>query len=240
MNPNGGTKTRTAVDFDRASDGLDVGPHHVHAHSPARHVRHGLGRGKARLEDELQYPLIGQRCRVGCGDQAPGHGLLANSFDVDPASVVRDFDRHPPALIECSQREPPDARLAGCQPNLRGLDAVVDRVANQMRERITDAFDERAVEFRISPVDRELNLLPTVDCEVTNRPRKSAEDMVHRLHAGLDGRLLKGVRHRVDPLGDGEHGRVVGLDAPELVAGQHEFADEIKDRGQEIDVHPDR
>ena len=61
-----------------------------HAHAPARDAADLSRRGEARSEQEGKQPaLIGL---LAGGEQALGHGLLPDPFQVHPGAVVADTD----------------------------------------------------------------------------------------------------------------------------------------------------
>ena len=239
MHPHSGARPGDALEVDRTADRLDVGPNHVHAHTAARHARDLGGRGEARLKDELQHAVGGHGLRVGGRDEPAGDRLLADLLEGDATTIVGDLDRDPPALVEGPQRQPPGAGLAPGDANVGGLDAVVDRVADEVRERVADALDQRPVEFGIGPVDHQLHLLAAGDGKVTNGAWKAAEHVLDGLEPRLDCGLLQRAGDGIDPLRAGLHGGLVTVDAPQLVAGQNELADEVEDRCQERDIDAD-
>ena len=239
MHADGRARAGDAVNVDRAADRLDVRAHDVHADATARDARHGRRGGEARFEDELQHAVGRHRRRLRGGHKPPGDRLLADFFERDSAAVVGDLDRHPAALVEGPQREPARPRLSGGHAGRGRLDAVVDRVADEMRERIADALDQRPIELGVGAVDRQLHLLAAGDGKVADRSWEAAEDVLDRLEPRPNRGFLEGVGHGVDPLAAGLHGGVVAVDAPQLVAGEHQFADEVEDRGQQADVDPD-
>ena len=71
---------------------------------------------------------------------------------VDPAAVVGDLDDDLAPFVESVQQQPALGRLAACGRTAGGFDAVIDRVADHVRERIPDGLDDRLVEFRLLPV----------------------------------------------------------------------------------------
>ena len=237
--PHRRAQARAAGDVDGATDRLDIGFHDIHADPAARDARHLGGRREAGFEDELQDPLVGEQ-RGGVGiDQAAGDGLCADRLHRDAGPVVLYLDRHLTTLVEGPQEKPARPRLAPRLAIGGRLDAMVDGISHQMRERIADALDQAAVEFGVGTVDDQLHFPSTGDCQVSHCPWKPVEHMLDRLHAGLDGRLLKGIRDRVDPLDHAFEGRIGDLDAAEFVAGQDKFADEIENRGEKAHVDAD-
>ena len=87
------------------------------------------------------------------------------------------------------------------------LDAVIDGIAHEVRERVADGLDDRLVEFHFRPFDLQFALLAQLGAQVANDARKAVEDRAHHLHAGLHDRLVQVGGHLVDA---GRHGLELG------------------------------
>jgi hypothetical protein len=133
-------------------------------------------------------------------------------------------------------------RSAVEKPGSRGLDPVVDRVAHEMNERVLDRLDDRLVELGLAALHRDADLLAAGDCEVAHDARQLPPEPADRLHAGLRHALLQRGGDRVEPLGGrGERGLGArAADLEELVAGEHELADEVHQPIEQPHVDADR
>ena len=116
---------------------------------------------------------------------------------------------------------------------------MIDGIADQVRQRIADALDQRAVEFGIGAVDDQLHFFAARHREVADSAGKPAEDVLDGLQPRLDRRLLQRVGDHVDPLGTRLHGHIIAIDAPQLVAGEHEFAHQVEDRSEQFHINAD-
>ena len=85
-----GAEAGFAVEFDTATQGLDVAFDHIHAHPAAGEIGDGLRRGEAGFEDELVDLLIRQG-GIG-GDQAAFLRLLQDPGLVEAGAIVLNFD----------------------------------------------------------------------------------------------------------------------------------------------------
>jgi hypothetical protein len=127
--------------------------------------------------------------------------------------------------------EPADGRLAGRDALLGGLEAMVERVADEVDERVAEGVDDGAVELRLLPGEDQLDLLVELQGKVAHEPREAQEDGLDGDHPDLhDHRLqrLRGARevlHRGDEPGHlgagGERLDVRPVD-DELPHGVHE------------------
>lgn len=234
------TDASRAGDVDGAADRLDVRLHHVHADTATGHARHLGGRGESGLEDALQHPLVGERLGRRGVDEPTCHRLRADGFDGDAGAIVLHLDRDLPALVEGPEPESAGPWLAGRLADFGSLDPMVDGIANQVRERIANPLHERPIELRVGPVDDQLHLAAAGHGQVPHRPRKLVEDVLDGLHPRLDSRLLEGRGDGVDAVHGSLECRVATGDAPQFVAGEHQFADQIQNRGEQPHIDADR
>ena len=131
-----------AGDVDGAADRLDIGFDNIHADATARHIRHLRRGGESRFENELQHAVVRQQRRFLCADEPPGNRLATHRLHRNAPAVVPDFNRHLPALVKGPQLQPAGGRLPLGDSGGGRFDAVIDRVAQQMGERIADGFDQ--------------------------------------------------------------------------------------------------
>jgi len=68
------------------------------------------------------------------------------------------------------------ARLAGREAGGRGLDAVVERVADEVDDRIAERLHDAAVELGVLAREHELDVLAELRGEVAHEPREAQED----------------------------------------------------------------
>ena len=125
-----------------------------------------------------------------------------------PRAVVADGDIDFARLVEGPQHDRGLGRLAGGLPLLRRLDAMIDGIPHQVRERIADGLDDRLVEFHFRPFDLQFALLAQLGAQIANDARKAVEHRAHDLHAGLHDRLVQVGGHLIDA---GRYGLELGL-----------------------------
>ena len=94
------------------------------------------------------------------------------------------------AAMGCAQPDSALGLLASRGALLGSLDSVIDRVANEVCERILDGFEQRAVEFRFLAFLLQISLLATSDRQVANHAGQFSPNRGHRLHPSLDNPLL--------------------------------------------------
>ena len=166
------------------ADVLDIAADHVHADAAAGYVG-DLFRGReAGQEDEIVDLIVAERS-VRAYQPAVAR-LLQHTLGIDTGAVVLDLDDDAAAAM--LGREPDRAffGLACSRAIGRRLDAVIDRVADDMGQRIAEAFDDRAIDFGVFARQFQLHLLGGLYGELAHEPR-------HALEHGID--LLRAHRH---------------------------------------------
>src|SRR5439155_25305210 len=143
----GGALADGAVDVDRAADLLDIGLDDVHTDAAPGERGHGRGCREAGKEDQAQQRLRAHARGLLGGDELLLDGLMLDAFGVDAAAVVADFDVDLAALVIGPQPDAAVARLAGRGAALGRFDAMVDGVAHQVRQRVTDRLDQSLVQL---------------------------------------------------------------------------------------------
>ena len=73
---------------------------------------------------------------------------------------------------------------------LRGFDAMVRAIPDQVHERIANGFDQLPVEFGVGAFDDEIVLLLQLLGKLANQPGNACKQAAHRLHARPHHRVL--------------------------------------------------
>ena len=113
---------------------------------------------------------VGHRRGLGLGDVALADRGCAHLVGVDAGAVVGDLDDDAVALLP--RRQPDRARggLARAPRASSGvLDAVVDRVAHDVDERVVDLLEHLLVELGVAALDDEVDLLLELLRQVAHR-----------------------------------------------------------------------
>ncbi len=168
-------------------------------------------------------------------------GLRGHRVGVDALAVVDHLDDHLAARVVGTQPEETLSRLAGRDPVGRRLDPVIDRVADQVRQRVLDRLEQAAVELGVAADHVEAHLPAARRSEVAHHPRHLGPHVLDGLHARLHDALLQLRGDQAEPLrGPCEVDVTVGGQPGDRVAGQHELADLAHQRVEQVEVHPDR
>ena len=89
------------------------------------------------------------------------------------------------------EREYAGLGLAGGAPGSDILDAVVERVADQVNQRVADLLQHRAVELGVLAVQFQLDLLAELRRQIVDQPREAVEADADRAHADLHDAFLQ-------------------------------------------------
>ena len=156
-----------------------------------------------------------------------------------PSSVISMMTL-PPSWKACSE-QPALGGLAPGQPLVGGLDAVIDGIAHQVRQRVADGLDDRLVQLGLLPLQVDARLLAAGDRQVADHAGELVPDVADRLHPRLHDAGLQLGRQQVQPLHGAEEGGVLlgGAELHDLVARQDQLADEGHQLVEQADVDAD-
>jgi len=157
-----GLPARLRRHADTPADGLDHALYHVEAHAAAGDFRDLVLRGEARQEQEFEELELRQLLGHLGGDEAAAHGLGPQPFDVDAAAVVGEGDVEHAGAVPGLEADRAHRRLAIGLAFGGQLDAVVERVSNQVRERRLELVEMSRSTPVCSPRTSNFTCLPSV------------------------------------------------------------------------------
>ncbi len=197
---------------------------------------------KPAAEDELVDLRFGHLLKLGLGREAVLERLLPDARGVQAAAIVRDLDDDVPALVIGGETDRALLGLPGGTALLRGLKAVVRRIAHHVRERILDQVEHLPVELGVGTVHLQLDVLVQLARKIANDARQLLPGIADRLHARLHDAFLQfGGDVRKALQRNLELGIVVpARDLKKLVAREHQLRDHRHQRLERVDVHADR
>ena len=233
---------RRAVDLDDAADPLDVGADHVHADPAAGDCGDFAGGRQAGFEDQRQLLARAEQGGLVLGGDARGNRLFDQLLAVDAAAVVLDVDQNLVARLAGGDGEDADLALAGLHPLGRGLDAVVDGVADDVGQGIADHLDHLAVELDVAALDIDQHLLAELGRQVADHPRQRDEQILDPLHAGAGDRVAHlgdDRRQALEGAVDRHVGRRFAKPPGKLVAGEHHVGNRAHHPVEQLDRKPD-
>ena len=170
------------------------------------------------------------------GDEAALDGFLAHFFDGDAGAVVGDFDDDVAAFMAGAQLEGSLGVLARGLAHFGRLDAVIERVAHGVGERVLDGLEQAFVEFGVLAFDLDADAAAERLREVADDARHFGEDVGDRLHARLHHALAQVGGDHVEAAREQGHVGIGRGGLQDLVAGEHQFADQVHHAVEQDDV----
>ena len=140
--------------LDASADLFDIGANHVHADAAPGNIRHFVLGAEPRFEHQIQLRLVRKRAQLGFGATG-GHELGDNLVDIDPPSVIGDLDDDLVARLARGNVQRAVLALACGTAIDRRFDAVIDRVADDMAQRVAHHLDHFAIELDVGALDRQ-------------------------------------------------------------------------------------
>ena len=162
-----------ALQVDRTADLLDVGLDHVHADATTGDVRHLFRGRETGKEEQMGGFAVGHAGRLLGVDEASLERLGLDALGIDAGAVVDDLDVDLAPFMKGAQKQRAGGRLAPRHARIRFFDAVVHRVAHDVRERVLDRLDDRLVEFGLLALHFQAHFLAAGDGQVAHHARKA-------------------------------------------------------------------
>ena len=202
-----------------------------------------LGGREARGEQQLHGARHVDRVDRGRVDQPALGGLRRRRVRASmprPSSATVMITLPPACWAEISSV--PVAGLPAATRSSDAFEAVVERVADEVHERIAERVDHGAVELGVLAHELQVDLLAELGREVAHEPREAQEDGLHGDHPDLHDHRLQGVRRAREVLHGLREARHVGLGDQrlDLRAVQDELAHEVHQLVEPLGVDADR
>ena len=167
-----------AGDVDASAQRGDVRANDVHSDAASGDLGHCAGGRKSRGEDEFDELSLG-RLDVA-GDQALRARLVADPSEIESCPVVGQLDRDFVALLADVERYFAGFLLARIPPRLTALDAMVERIAQQVLERSDQLFQHRTIELDLRAAYLEIRAF----VELLRRLAKNAVETLRQAAEG--------------------------------------------------------
>lgn len=183
---------------------------------------------KSGVEDESN-DFLGREVRSEIFvDQSGGHCPARHGSEIDAAAVVRDVD--PDRVAQPTRLDPkaPDLGFARGDPIGRLLEAVVDRVADEVEQRLRQSIEDRPVELELRALDLDLDPLPELLRDRARRARQVVGDPLEGRGPQLEDPPLQLGNAPIDPIesvGDLGFLRITRDARTKLARGEDDLAD---------------
>ncbi len=159
--------------------------------------------------------------------------------------VIGNLDHDAAAAMFGAEEDRALPGLAAGQPLLRQFNAMVERVAQQMGQRIGELLDDGLVDFGSLAADHQADVLAEVGRDLPHQAGHAREHRLHRLRSDRHDAFLhlpQVLRHGVQAVQQpGAHlRRQTQAKLREHCLVDHEFADQVYQPVHLVDVYPDR
>ena len=174
-------------------------------------------------------------------NQALVPGALQHPLAVDAAAVVFDADQNRTGFMLGAQRELARRGFASGHTLSRWLQAVVERIAHQVHEWVSNFFDHRFVQLGLTAHNLKVDLFAQAAGGVAHHAAKAAEGFAHRHHAQAQ-RAVANFFDQVVHVQVGLDQRHVACFARQQVGtgpGNHQFAQQVDHRVKPVSLHAD-
>ena len=174
-------------------------------------------------------------------DESSLNGFCFQLFQRDSRAVIGDLNVHLPALVIGAH---PQRTLRGFpigDAHGDGLDAVIYGIPDDVSEWILDRLDDGLIEFCVTALHFDAYLFSAGTRQVPYHPWELAPNIPDGLHAGLHRAALQLGGNQVQALCGPEKSsiRMLAGELQDLVARQHELADEVYQFIEQGHIHSD-
>ena len=171
-------------DVDVAVHAFDDTFDHIHADSSSRLIADLIGRRKSRHKNKLDD--FGFRDRTGHlrADQSSLNGLGPDLFDIEPGSIVFDFDQHRTPAMRRVEINRASGRLPLRHANSRKLDPMIDRVTHEVHQRVDQPLHDTCIDFSMFTGCDQRHVFPCRTRHLSCGPPESGERRADRHHTG--------------------------------------------------------
>ena len=174
-------------------------------------------------------------------NEALRQGFLFHALRVDARAIVGNFQLKVAAFVEGADAHGSLFGLAHLAPFVGRLDAVIDRVAENVRHRIFDGLEQTLIEFGVAALGFQLHLFSQVLGNIAYDARQLVEHLAYRLHARLHHVFAQFGSDRIQTVDGQIQVALIGVrgDLQQAVAQQDQFAHQVHLLLEQIHVHAD-
>ena len=140
-------------------------------------------------EDKVVDAIVAER--LVRTDQSFRSCLLKHFLFVDPGAVVDDLNDDVAAFVERVQFQCAYLGFASGDAFLRHFQTVIQRVANQMNQRVTDFLEDGLVKLGTLTVELQVDLLAERVAGIPHQAREATEGETDRQHADRHDAFLQ-------------------------------------------------
>src|SRR5580704_12788570 len=114
---------------------------------------------------------------------------------IDATTIIAHFDDHLSALMIGVEIDRAARGLSRGEPFISRLDAVVDGVAHEMHQRLSERIENAFVEISVLTGDVEGHILAALFGDIADDAREAAEKLLDGHHANFKDAFVKFIEH---------------------------------------------
>ena len=172
---------RHGIDAHAAAQLPDFFVHDIHADAAPGNLGDFFGRGKPRLQDELQHVAVADfavRVEQTALDRLAPHRLQRHA-----GTVIADIENDVATLARQVEGDPSLGRFTRRYSRLGRFKSMVHGIAQHVLQRCRHAFEHVAIHFAFGVFDDELNVLAQLLGNLTNDAFQARQHLFERHHA---------------------------------------------------------
>src|SRR3546814_6470887 len=123
--------------------------------------------------------------------KAPLNCLGQDALPIDAPPIIRDSDENTATAMLRAEADNSFGLLTSSDTFIGRFKAVIDGVANKVRQRLTNAFNDRLIQFRALALDIQSHPLAGCRFKLSHDTWHTAEDRPDRLGADRHGAILQ-------------------------------------------------
>ena len=164
-----------------AAEVLNIAANDVHADAAAGNVGDLFGGGESGQENQIVDLVFGEHASRLTNPWS--RAFFEDALGIDARAVVADFNDDAAAAMFGGKADGAFFGLAGRRRSSGILDAVIDRVADDVGQRIAQTLDDRSVDLGVFADHFETDFLSGLRRQFADQPRHALEHRAHLLRA---------------------------------------------------------
>ncbi|MNS25626.1 hypothetical protein D3C72_575240 [compost metagenome] len=185
---------RRLLQHHRAAQLPDHVLHRIQADAATGHLGDLVAQTETGQEQERQQFLFAQLSGGFREGQISFNDAATELFQVHAVTVVAQFKHQQTGLMGRAQANQTFRRLAGQQALLRGFDAVVDRVAQQVSQRRFELFQYVAIDLGLFAFNFQAHLFAQIAPQIPDHPHLPGQHIGKGPHATGQRRVVQHLR----------------------------------------------
>ena len=169
--------------------------HDVKAYATSRELGDFVGCAESGAENQRNNICFTQPLGFIHADNLFFQRLGFNLLGIDSTTVIFDLDDNLIALVISIQPNGSARWFSQTGTLCRVFNAVTDRVAHEMSERLGDGVQQAFIKIGVLTAYDQVNLLAALLRDIADHSRKAAEQLLYRDHSNLHYRTLQVIQY---------------------------------------------